>query len=86
MRPCSPTPGRQLPPRVPVLVSGAEPAILGLLDRSPHHALMAIQLAMNGHWSEFSGGSQFDGSLSLLAWLDDAVTATNVRGSLRSLP
>lgn len=53
---------------------------------SPQRALMATQSPMNGHGAAGSGGSQFDGSLSLLARLAVAVTAARLRRSARSFP
>jgi hypothetical protein len=48
-------------------------------------AFMEIQLPRYVHKYDFSGGVQFDGSLSLLRWFTLSVTASNVRLSLVSL-
>jgi hypothetical protein len=48
-------------------------------------AFTEIQLPRYVHKYDFSGGVQFDGSLSLLRWFTLSVTASNVRLSLVSL-
>ena len=54
------------------------------IDR-PQRALIDTQSARYPQTASGAGGSQFVGSLSLLAWLTAPVTARNVRASTRSL-
>ena len=50
-----------------------------------HRAFTEIQFPRYVHKYDFSGGTQFDGSLSLFCWFTLSVTASRVRLSLVSL-